>query len=287
MVLLLRGFAACPLWFLHGLGFLLGWLTYAVSPAYRRRLKEHARQAGIARSAQREAVGGAGRMVAELPWLWLSPPERRLSEWVQWQGLDKLHQAVESGRGVVLLTPHLGSFEVCAQAYAQTLGNRSPLTALYRPARKPWLRALEEESRDRPGLKTAPASLSGVRQMIRALRRGETVGLLPDQVPPEGLGVWASFFGRPAYTMTLASRLVEQTGSALLLMWCERRPQGLGWVLHVLHPQELGVQPEPVNPEMINRCMEALILQAPQQYLWGYHRYKQPRRLDSTAEAVS
>lgn len=284
MVLLLRGLAACPLWFLHGLGALLGWLTYAASASYRLRLRENAQQAGIARSTQREAVAGAGRMVAELPWLWLSPPDRHLSEWVQWQGLDKLRQVVEAGRGVVLLTPHLGSFEVCAQAYAQTLGARSPLTALYRPARKPWLRELEEQSRERPGLKTAPASLSGVRQMIRALRRGESVGLLPDQVPPEGLGVWAPFFGRPAYTMTLASRLVEQTGAALLLMWGERRPRGQGWVLHVLSPQDVCVQPEPTTPEMINRCMEALILRAPAQYLWGYHRYKQPRRLESAGE---
>ena len=62
--------------------------------------------------------------------------------------------------------------------------------------------------------------------MMRALRRGETVGLLPDQVPPEGMGVWAPFFGRPAYTMTLAARLVQQTGAAVLLLWGERLPRG-------------------------------------------------------------
>jgi len=90
---------------------------------------------------------------------------------------------------------------------------------MYRPARQPWLRQLEETSRERPGLATAPAALSGVRQMIRALRKGESVGLLPDQVPPEGMGVWAPFYRQPAYTMTLAARLVQQTGAALLLAW--------------------------------------------------------------------
>ena len=105
---------------------------------------------------------------------------------------------------------------------------------LYRPARKPWLRELMEASRARPGLLTAPATLAGVRQMMRALRRGEAVGLLPDQVPPEGMGVWAPFFGRPAYTMTLAARLVQQTGATPLLMVGERLPRGAGYHVHTL-----------------------------------------------------
>ena len=111
------------------------------------------------------------------------------------------------GRGIVFLTPHLGCFEVTAQAYAERCGALGPMTVLYRPARKAVAARLVDAARARPGLATAPATLAGVRQMMRALRRGEAVGLLPDQVPPEGMGVWAPFFGRPAYTMTLAARL--------------------------------------------------------------------------------
>jgi KDO2-lipid IV(A) lauroyltransferase len=128
-------------------------------------------------------------------------------------------------------------------------------------------------------LLTAPANLAGVRQMIRALRRGETVGLLPDQVPPEGMGVWAPFFGQPAYTMTLASRLLEQTGAPLLLMWAQRRPAGQGWVVHALRPEDVLPGVADYSPASINLYMEALIRRAPEQYLWGYHRYKQPRAL--------
>jgi KDO2-lipid IV(A) lauroyltransferase len=158
------------------------------------------------------------------------------------------------------------------------------VTVLYRPARKQVLRKLEETARARPGLHTAPAALSGVRQMLRALKRGETVGLLPDQVPPEGLGVWAPFYGRPAYTMTLAARLQQQSGAELLLMWGERLPRGGGWRLHV--------RPAPPLPQagadeqqhqlacatVVNEAMQALIAECPEQYLWGYHRYKQPRQ---------
>ena len=97
---------------------------------------------------------------------------------------------------------------------------------LYRPARKPWLRELVDSARERANLATAPTTLAGVRQMLKALKNGEAVGLLPDQVPPQGLGVWAPFFGRDAYTMTLSARLAQQTGAAILLAWGERLPLG-------------------------------------------------------------
>ena len=204
-----------------------------------------------------------------------------------------------AGRGLVLMTPHLGAFEVIAQAYAERFGHVQPMTALYRPARKTWLRELVAGSRNRPGLLTAPATLSGVRQMIRALRNGGTIGLLPDQVPPEGMGVWAPFFGRPAYTMTLASRLVQQTGAAWLPLACERLPDARGYVIRVEAPTELlpgtpgappidaGTDPNALaiaSATHINRAMERLILGLPGQYLWGYHRYKNPRPAEPANE---
>lgn len=277
MTTLLRWLAHWPLWLLHGLGAWLGWLTYAASPSYRRRVRANAIQAGVNRAVWQASVAQAGRMVAELPWLWLAPRGRRLDDWLSWEGAEALDGALGQGKGLILLTPHLGSFEVCAQAYALRCGAHAPLTALYRPARHEWLRAVEEATRQRPGLVTAPATLAGVRQMLRALRRGETVGLLPDQVPPEGMGVWVPFFGQPAYTMTLASRLQEQTGSPLLLMWAQRRAAGRGWVVHVLKPQDVLPGECTSGPGAVNRYMEALIRRAPEQYLWGYHRYKQPR----------
>ena len=274
MLTLLRWLSRWPLARLHALGALLGWLTYALSPSYRRRLRRNAGQAGLSPAQRRLAVGHAGRMVAELPWLWLAPPERSIEPWLIWDGVEHLEAALASGRGVLLLTPHLGSFEVLGPAYAQRLGSRVPMTAMYRPARKPWLREFIEGSRARPGMLTAPANLAGIRQMVRALRQGQTVILLPDQVPPQGMGVWAPFFGQPAYTMTLASRLLQQTGALALLLWCERRDHAQGWVVHVRPPLDDAVQPDPAA---INRGMESLIAERPEQYLWGYHRYKAPR----------
>jgi KDO2-lipid IV(A) lauroyltransferase len=208
---------------------------------------------------------------------------------IEWDGQAVIDAALQEGRGIVFLTPHLGSFEVTAQAYARTYGARhGPITVLYRPPRKAVLRRLMDGARERPGLATAPATLAGVRQMIRALRRGEAVGLLPDQVPPEGLGVWVPFFGKPAYTMTLAARLIQQTGATPLLAWGERLARGAGYTVHVSRLAEPLPDTDPTQAEsaaIINRAMEKLILRCPQQYLWGYHRYKQPRAGQPAARA--
>ena len=277
MLTLFQWLSGLPLGVLHAVGSVLGWLTYALSPSYRRRLAAHAAQAGVPRAQWRGSIASAGRMVLELPFLWMRPPGTPILPRVRFEGEALLERALAQGRGVLLLTPHMGSFEVTAQAIAERFGHIRPITVLYRPARQPWLQDLVKTSRERPSLLAAPASLSGVRQMIRALRKGEMVGLLPDQVPPDGMGVWAPFFGRPAYTMTLASRLVQQTGAVLLLTWGERLPRGAGYVQRFFEfPGEL---PEDAaeSAAMINRAMERLILQCPQQYLWAYNRYKAPR----------
>jgi KDO2-lipid IV(A) lauroyltransferase len=274
--------------FLHALGALLGWAAYLLSAGYRRRLVINANLAGVSPAQRRASVAEAGKLVMELPRLWLRPATEPINDPVRWEGAELIEATLDAGKGLVLLTPHMGSFEICAQAYAQRFGARQPITVLYRPARQAWLRELEETARARPALATAPASLAGVRQMMRALRKGETLGLLPDQVPPDGMGVWAPFFGHPAYTMTLAARLVLQNDAGVCLIWGDRLPRGAGYVVRV---QPLS-GPLPAKGQMdedtwmtaaatvINESMELLIRARPQQYLWGYHRYKAPRRLD-------
>jgi KDO2-lipid IV(A) lauroyltransferase len=270
---------------LHGLGALLGWAAWLLSPSYRRRLHDNAALAGVSAVERRRAVAEAGRMTLELPRLWLRAADSPVPDPVRWEGAELIEQALGRPGGLLILTPHLGSFEVAAHAYAQRFGPRQPMTVLYRPARKAWLRQMEETARARPGLSSAPASLAGVRQLMRALRDGGTVALLPDQVPPQGQGAWAPFFGRPAYTMTLAARLARQTGATVLLSWCERLPQGRGHVVHMTLWNQDWPPPQGLDEEAwtlqaataINRAMEGLILRRPSQYLWGYHRYKQPR----------
>lgn len=280
MLTLFRCLAVLPLPVLHTLGWALGWLTWLASPAYRQRWAENTRRAGVHGWARWASVGEAGKQVAELPRLWFG---RGVP--VQWRGAEHVVQALERSHGVLILTPHLGCFEVVAQAYAERFGvgdAGKPMTALYRPPRQAAWRAVVEQARNRPGLLTAPTTLAGVKQLLQALKRGQTVGLLPDQVPPDGQGVWAPFFGHQAYTMTLSGRLAQVAGTELLLLWGERQPLGRGYVVHVQPWSELMATPVADEPELaatqMNQVMEALVRRCPQQYLWGYARYKAPRK---------
>ena len=225
MTPLFRLLARVPLPWMHRLGAWLGWLVYGLSPSYRRRLRAHAESAGFTPAQYRPAIAAAGAMVAELPWLWLRPAGESVLPRVRWHDEAVFEQALADGRGVILATPHVGSWEMIGQAIAERFGPvHGPLTVLFRPARKAWLAPLVAGSRDRPGLKSLPTNLAGVRGLIRVLRAGGYTGVLPDQVPPAGQGVWAPFFGRPAYTMTLLARLAQQTGAQVLMTWCERLP---------------------------------------------------------------
>ncbi len=273
MLALYRLVSGWPLGLLHAVGGMLGWITWLASPTYRRRFAENSARAGYRFDQVRAAIAHAGRMAAETPRLWFGPPVP-----VEWNGAELLEAAYAARRGIVFMTPHLGCFEITAQAVAARYhAIHGPLTVLYRPARQPALAAVIDSARRRDGLETAPTTLAGVRQMIRTLRAGHAVGLLPDQVPPEGMGLWAPFFGQDAYTMTLAARLLLQTGATPLLVWGERLARGRGFRLH------FRALAEPLAGELapavaqINRAMEGLIRECPQQYLWGYGRYKTPR----------
>ena len=275
-----RAFASLPLPLLHALGWLLGWATFMSSGRYRRRLLAHARQAGLPLSTALASVGESGKMLAETPRMWLGRPTR-----LQWDGEDVVEAALAQGSGVLFLTPHLGCFEVTAQALAQRFGDRMPITVLFRPSRQPWLRELVATARERPNLHTAPTTLAGVKQLIKALKSHQAVGLLPDQVPPEGQGVWAPFFGRNAYTMTLSARLALTPGVSLVLIWGERLSWGRGFRVHVRPcPVAGGLSKDPVAAAtQINQAMEALVRECPAQYIWSYDRYKQPKAAASPA----
>jgi Kdo2-lipid IVA lauroyltransferase/acyltransferase len=273
-----------PLPMLHGLGWALGWLTFLLSPRYRRTLFLHARQAGFSRRVALSSVGESGKLIAELPRLWLGRPVR-----MGWEGAACIEAAQAHGAGVLFLTPHLGCFEVTAQAYAARFGARQPVTVLYRPARQAWLSELMTTARDRPGMHTAPTTLAGVKQLIKALRSGHAVGLLPDQVPPDGQGVWAPFFGRDAYTMTLSARLAHTAGAQLVLIWGERLSWGRGYLVRVRpfdpdHSHPLSSDATQAA-EQINAAMEQLVRECPQQYLWSYERYKAPKGGDRDGSA--
>jgi len=269
MAALFRFLARLPLPLLQNLGALLGWFAYLASPTYRRHLDENIVQAGL-QSARWPAIAEAGKSIVELPKIWLRPQEEVVARVVRVSGWELVEAAWSSRRAILFLTAHLGCFEITAQYYAA----RRPITVLYRRPKQAWLQPLFETGRGAQ-LHLAPADVGGVRQLLRALKQQQAVGMLPDQVPGVGEGVWAPFFGRAAYTMSLAARLAD-SGPAVILACAERLPYGAGYHLRLypLAAPLTGSLPERVA--QLNGELEGLIRSCPSQYLWGYNRYKVP-----------
>jgi KDO2-lipid IV(A) lauroyltransferase len=271
---LLRPLSWLPLRWLHGLGTAIGWLVYLLSSSYSARLDRNLRQSGLFpgeadyRRVRRQAIAEAGKITVEVLAVWVKPPWRVLRYFREVRNYALVEQARHAGRGIILLTPHLGCFEIAGFYF----GQKMPLTVLYRPPRVRALEALMVRGRRRGRTELATTDLAGVRKLLRALRNAEAVGMLPDQAPRFGDGVWASFFGRPAYTMTLSNRLRRATGAATFMVFAERLPRGAGFCLHI------EPMPDPAQDEAeLNRAVEAMIRRRPEQYLWGYDRYKVPR----------
>ncbi|PIL38556.1 lysophospholipid acyltransferase family protein [Massilia psychrophila] len=270
LVLLFRLLSFLPLPLLHLLGSALGWLVYLASPSYRRRMRANLEAAGLGRELSR-AVAESGKAIVELPFVWCARPER-VARHATDENWEHVQAVLDSGRGIVFLTPHLGCFEITAQQIAL----RTPLTVMYRPPKQAALKPLIEGARARHNLHLAPANLSGVRILAKTLKKGQPIGLLPDQVPQQGEGVWAPFFGRSAYTMTLPAKLAQMGDAAVILVYAERLAAGKGFVVRfVPFEGELsGTAAEQAGA--INRAMEQLIARCPSQYFWSYNRYKQP-----------
>ena len=265
-----------PLRVLHAFGGALGLLVARLPGRYGRRLVENFRNAypDATDAMIAEAARNTGRMMIEMPYFW-----GRKSITVRTDNFESclwphMRRLREAGNGLIILTPHLGCFEVLPQSHAE----QSPVTAMFKPPNQPWLREFVERMRTRPNLAMAPANPRGVRMVVRALKRGETVGILPDQVPSGGEGAWAPFFGKPAYTMTLVHRLQQLTKAPMVMIFAERLPRGVGYRGHLRVLGDNGMLPaDPAAAcAMINANIEQMIAVDPTQYLWGYNRYKHP-----------
>ena len=125
--------------------------------------------------------------------------------------------------------------------------------------------------RSRTGVSLAEANAGGVRKLMQALKRGQAVGILPDQIPKAGEGEWADFFGKPAYTMTLACKLAEKTGATVIMAFGERLAKGAGYDIHLTHVESIA------SARLLNKAIEMQVAKNPSQYLWRYDRYKQRR----------
>lgn len=270
LVILFRLLALLPLPLLHTMGVLLGWLVYWGAAGYRKRMRKHLEYAGFLPQLS-SAITEAGKSIFELPFVWCAN-EKRVQNSYQVENWALVQSYLDAGRGIIFLTPHLGCFELTAQAIAQ----HTRLTVMYRPPRKAALKPLVEGARARHNLELAPANLAGVRILAKTLKQGQCIGLLPDQTPNQGEGVWANFFGKPAYSMTLPAKLKKMGNAVFILTYAERLPWGRGFIIRFATFDEELTGDAAQQAGAINAAMEKLIARCPAQYVWSYNRYKTP-----------
>lgn len=267
--------AILPLSVLHRIGAILGRLTYLFSGSYAKRIRENLGNFNVhQQSAElddliRASIAEAGKSITELPWVWRRPVTEVLSTVRHCYGREYLDAARQSGKGLIVLTPHIGCFEIIGLYVAAEI----PMTCMYSTPKRAWMDDVIRSGRQRGQMLLARADIGGVRTLFKALKKGEAIGLLPDQVPSHGEGEWADFFGRPAYTMTLAGRLVESSGASVLLSYVLRLPHGEGYDIYFA---PLTLQSDVPVARQINIALEKIIRSCPAQYLWSYNRYKAP-----------
>lgn len=275
--------AHLPLRVLHGAGAGLGWATYLLSGRYAERLRANlgreweGKPEEAFRTVLRANAAELGKGVAELPWVWRRPLEQILSKVQVAAGWELVEAARARGKGLIVLTPHIGCFEVIGLH----IGARMPMTCMYRVPRLAWMDGIIRSGRERGQMKLARADIGGVRTLLKALKRGEVIGILPDQVPSNGEGEWAPFFGRPAYTMTLVGRLLEASDASVLMCVAERLPHGAGYAISFT-PMTLDATHS--IPVQINQAVEQAVRSCPTQYLWSYNRYKTPAGVAPAAD---
>jgi KDO2-lipid IV(A) lauroyltransferase len=270
---ILRLFSSLPLAAIQIIGAGIGLLVYLFSPRYRRRLYKNYQSAAHYSGFQLtpwRAAAESGMMFADTLWIWRHP--KSCINKVAIENLDQVIELSKNGNGLIILASHLGGFEIVPRIFAE----HTRATVMYRPARKRWVNELMLKSRKHSEIEFVEANIGGVRQIKRALVKGEVVGLLADQVPSVGDGVWAKFFNQYAYTTSFPIKLARQTNVAILFVGAERLGLGKGWLI------KSRLRTEAFPDCLVDACtemnhyFEEMILSKPHQYMWSYNRYKRP-----------
>ena len=268
----LNAIAALPLTVAQLFGASMGLLAYVGSKQYRTLFRPQYEAVVRSRNLPFQlwaAVRASGMLFSDSLWIWRNP--QKALTLVEVQNWDVVETAINEGHGLVMLTPHLGGFEIIPRVLAQHF----PATILYRPSRQAWLNEVVEEGRAYPNMHFVPTNLHGVRQMTRALTRGEAIGILPDQVPSGGEGVWVPFFGRPAYTTPLPARLANRNNTPVVMFTAKRKGLGKGWLMQATRLSPLSGDAT-ISAAELNVAIENAVLVAPEQFIWSYNRYKHP-----------
>ena len=273
MNIVLKVFFSLPLIFIHLLGCFLGLLMYLLDAKFRERTVKHISQSHIVSgkiATKNLIISNAmhiGMALMESFSIWFASKTRIKRLVVRTKNWDLIKKLKSNNKGIIFLTPHIGSFEITAQYY----GLFSPIKVMYKPTGRKWINQLIYQGRNKNFVTPVNIELGGMKQILKALKNGEAVGILPDQVPPEGHGEWSSFFNQKVYTMTLVQKLHTLTKAPIIFAIGRRLKMGSGFEI------ELFEFKGSVTTKKIDAYIETIVKTSPEQYLWNYRRYKLPK----------
>jgi KDO2-lipid IV(A) lauroyltransferase len=267
---------------IHRLGAVVGWISWQIGGSPKRLALDNIARclpeldAAAQRRLARRSFDHHFQMMLESPLIWIGDADRVRALAVETRGAELVDQALAQGKGLIIAAIHLGSFE----AGIIPMSERYTMTGLFKPTRHAAVDELSCQGRTRFGGKmVAIVRRNGKRavgsDLLRALKRGETIYALPDRDPPRGQGVFAPYFGVTAHSPVLIPKLVQATGAKLLFCIGERLPDARGFRIHFI-PAPPGYDSEDltVAATAINAGIETCVRMFPEQYWWGYKRFK-------------
>jgi len=270
-------FSAMPLAMNHRIGAAIGWLAWTthtnlrtitlinLSLCFPDWSEEEKRRIGKASLIE------TGKTLTESFWLWKRPNSDVGERLTIVEGEHLLRAAQASSQGLIIATPHMGSWETCCLP----LVTDEPVTCFYKPPRMNAIEPLIIAGRKNMGSELARLDPVGIKHVLKKLKQGSTIGILPDQEPDLANGCFTPFFSQPANTMTLLAKFADKTHSLVLFCYARRLPKGEGWHLHYLPPTEgVADRDKAIATQALNTSVETCVLECPEQYMWNYKRFR-------------
>lgn len=219
----------------------------------------------------RESLTSTASTAMEMGKSWMLPITKTYALVTETEGLEEFRQVAQSEQGIILLAPHLSNWEIFGLYACQNIAS----TFMYQPPKLAALDRLLQRTRSRGGIKLAPTDRKGVSLVLKALQRGELVGVLPDQVPNDEGGEFAEFFGEQALTMTLVSKLAARSNARIFCGFVIRLPKGQGFKLSIREADRTIYDEDLLTSVRgLNKSVESCVLTAVEQYQWEYKRFR-------------
>lgn len=273
----LRLFALLPWRAVQAVGAAIGWLMWKLPNRSREVTRINLAKCfpELSPTELDQRVGQSlmdiGRTLTESACAWIWPAEKSIGLVREVEGLEVLHEALASGKGVVGITSHLGNWEVLNHFYCAQC---KPII-FYRPPKLKAVDELLQKQRVQLGNRVAPSTKEGILSVIKEVRRGGAVGIPADPEPSLSAGVFVPFLGTLALTSKFVPGMLAGGKARGVFLHALRLPDGSGFKV-ILEAAPEGMYSDNVEEGVaaMSAVVERYVRTYPTQYMWSMKRFK-------------